>query len=111
VERGSYARQAARRKEYAAVKKTHVDGRHAADVLIYALSTCGWCRKTKELLKELGVEYDYIDVDALEPDDYEQVKAEIQKWNPMGSFPTIIVDDRECIIGFQEDKIRSVAER
>ena len=31
--------------------------------MLYALSTCQWCHKTKVLLEELGVafDYDYID--------------------------------------------------
>ena len=32
-------------------------------VTLYALSTCGWCKKTKKFLDELGVEYEYVYVD------------------------------------------------
>ena len=45
--------------------KKHVPGRNAGKVMLYALSTCVWCNKTKKLLNELGVEYDYTDVDLL----------------------------------------------
>ena len=37
--------------------------------MLYALSTCVWCRRTKQLLDQLGVEYDYVDVDLLEGGD------------------------------------------
>ncbi|MFQ5905703.1 MAG: glutaredoxin family protein [bacterium] len=43
----------------------HVEGKKKGDVLLYALSTCGWCRKTKRLLEKLRVEYDYVYVDLL----------------------------------------------
>lgn len=74
--------------------------------MIYALSTCGWCKKTKALLKELGVAYDYVDVDLLTGDDRAQATAEIEKWNPSVSFPTLVVNGSQCIIGFQPDKIK-----
>jgi hypothetical protein len=31
----------------------------------------------------------------------------VQKWNPDGSFPVLVVDDSRCIIGFREDEIRA----
>ena len=33
--------------------------------MLYALSTCGWCRRTKELLNRSKVEYEFCDVDEL----------------------------------------------
>jgi len=89
---------------------THVDGRQAAKVFLYALSTCGWCRKTKELLNELGVAYDYTDVDRLDPDEAARVREDLMKWNPRASFPTIVVDEKDCIIGFKEAELRKAVE-
>jgi len=85
---------------------THVDGKQAGQILIYALSTCGWCGKTKALLKELGVAYDYIDVDTLKGDDRSLVMEDVRKCNPSTSFPTIVIDGKDCIIGFDPDKIK-----
>jgi glutaredoxin len=85
-----------------------VAGEDRGKILVYSLSTCGWCRKTKDLLKKMGVEYSYIDVDGLEADEKETVKEEIRRWNPACSFPTIVVDDETCIKGFDEDRIREV---
>ena len=88
------------------MKTTHVEGEPCGTVLIYALSTCGWCRKTKALLNELAVAYDYVDVDLLTGDDRTAVMAEIEKWNPSRSFPTLVINGSRCIIGFQPDKIK-----
>jgi hypothetical protein len=42
----------------------HVSGKdNKHKVVLYALSTCGWCRRTKELLVEEGVDHELIDVD------------------------------------------------
>jgi glutaredoxin len=88
----------------------HVEGVHAKHtVFIYALSTCGWCRKTKALLQELGVAYDYVDVDQQEGSNKELARQEVLKWNPACSFPTIVLDGKDCLVGFQEDKLRELA--
>ena len=85
----------------------HVEGENKGKIMLYALSTCGWCRKTKELLNELGVEYEYIYVDLLEDEDADTAMDEVKKWNPRCSFPTLVIDDK-CVVGFKEDEIREV---
>jgi len=32
------------------MKMVHVEGKNAGQIILYALSTCGWCKKTRELL-------------------------------------------------------------
>jgi glutaredoxin len=88
------------------VKKEHVDGEDKWKILLYALSTCGWCRKTKQFLDDLGVAYDYIYVDLLEGDDQDKTMDDLKKWNPRCSFPTIVINDEKIISGFKEDEIR-----
>ena len=85
---------------------THVPGKNKGKVMLYALSTCGWCKKTRALLDELGVEYDYIYVDLLKGAEQEAAVSEMGKFNPATNFPTIVLDAGKCIIGFQEDDIR-----
>jgi len=84
----------------------HVDGKKKGKVLLYALSTCGWCKKTKALLNELGVAYDYIDVDLLKGSEQKATIDEIKKHNPDNNFPTMVINDIKCIIGFKEEDIR-----
>lgn len=87
----------------------HVDGANSEHkVMLYALSTCGWCKKTKKLLEELDVAYDYVDVDQLVGDEKEEVREEVTRWNPACSFPTLVIDDQRCIAGFKELEIREV---
>ncbi len=88
------------------MKIEHVSGKNAGKLMLYALSTCVWCRKTKQLLTDLGVEYDYLFVDLLVGQEKEQAIALIEKWNPDCSFPTLVVNDSKCIIGFKEDEIK-----
>lgn len=84
----------------------HVAGKNKGKVMLYALSTCGWCKKTKALLNELGVEYDYIDVDLLKGAEQDATVKEIMKYNPACNFPTMVINAKQSIIGFKEDEIR-----
>jgi glutaredoxin-like protein NrdH len=84
----------------------HVEGKDRGAIVIYALSTCMWCRMTKSLLKEIGVSYSFVDVDTLDGAEKEQAKAEIKRWNPAGSYPTIVIDGREAISGYDEAELR-----
>ena len=87
------------------MKTTHVNGKKTKKILLYALSTCQWCKKTKDLLNELGVDYDYVFVD-LADEKQEDIEKEVGKWNPELSFPVVVIDDKECIIGFKPDVLK-----
>jgi glutaredoxin len=78
------------------------------DVKLYALSTCGWCRKTKNFLDDNDVEYDLVYVDLLDKEEKDQVLTEVRKWNPRSSFPTVVVNDSESVAGFKEARLREV---
>ena len=84
----------------------HVAGKNAGRLMLYALSTCVWCNKTKKLLNDLGVEYYYANVDLLKADEKRETMKNIEKWNPDGSFPTLVINDKKCIVGFRENDIR-----
>jgi len=84
----------------------HVSGKNKGRVMLYALSTCGWCGKTKELLRELGIEFDYTYVDLLEGKEQDEAMNTVERFNPSGSFPTLVINDRKCIVGFREKEIR-----
>jgi glutaredoxin-like protein NrdH len=86
----------------------HVPGKKGPHIMLYALSTCPWCHKTKHILDEMGVEYYYEDVDLLVGDARRDVMADVERWNPSRSFPVIVVDDSRCIIGFQENELRNL---
>lgn len=83
----------------------HVDGKNKGTVMLYALSTCGWCQMTRELLKNLGVEYSYVYVDLLAGEERQRVVAEMQKFNRKNSFPTLVINNSKVIIGFRDDEI------
>jgi glutaredoxin-like protein NrdH len=98
-----------RREETMAV--VHVPGRKSGHIMLYALSTCGWCQRTRKLMEELGVEYDYEYVDQLVGEEREKAVQEVKVWNPACSFPTLVIDNEKCIVGFREDLIREALKK
>ena len=75
-------------------------------VVVYALSTCAWCRMTKQFLKDNDIEYEYIDIDLCQEEDKQKIREHIQSKGGPLSYPTVIVDDNVLITGFRADKLR-----
>lgn len=83
-----------------------VPGKNKGDIMLFALSTCVWCGKTKKLLDDLGVAYTYEYVDLLTGADRETAVKKIAAWNSSNSFPTMVINNEKCIVGFKEEEIR-----
>ncbi|MCJ7445906.1 MAG: glutaredoxin family protein [Methanotrichaceae archaeon] len=83
----------------------HVDGKDKGKITLYALSTCIWCKETKDLLSDLGAKYDYAYVDLLKGNDREVAIEQVKHYNPSCSFPTLIIGDK-CIVGYKEKEIK-----
>jgi glutaredoxin-like protein NrdH len=83
-----------------------VEGTDKGKIVLYTLSTCMWCRMAKNLLHDMGVGYEYVDVDSLPTEEKDAAKKEIKRWNPDGTYPTIIINDNLCVSGFDEVEIR-----
>ncbi len=77
-------------------------------VFVYALSTCVWCKLTKQFLNDNNIQYEFVDVDLADEKDKEKIHETIQNMGCMLSYPTIIVDDKEVINGFRKDKLTEV---
>ena len=83
-----------------------VSGENRGKITLYALSTCGWCEKTKNFLDKLGVEYSYVYVDLLDGEERESGINEVRRWNPQCSFPTTVINNEVCVVGYSEQKIK-----
>ncbi len=75
-------------------------------VTLYALSTCVWCKMTKQYLNDNSVEYQFVDVDLLNDNDKTKVHTDIISKGGVLSYPTIIVDDKTLITGFRKDLLK-----
>lgn len=75
------------------------------DVKVFSLSTCSHCKSTKKFLSDCTVKYEFVDVDLLEGDERKAILADVKKFNPKCSFPTIIIGEK-VIVGFKEEEIK-----
>jgi glutaredoxin-like protein NrdH len=87
-------------------KGNHVSGVDRGKVTMYGLSTCVWCKKTKKLLTDLGVDFEYVYVDRLEGEEENEAVEKVRRFNPSVSFPTVVVNGEKAIVGFKEKQIR-----
>jgi glutaredoxin len=74
-------------------------------VFLYTLSTCGWCKKTKEYLKESEIAYEYLNIDQCTQEEKDEAILKIKEKNIPFAFPIIIVNDDTVISGFRKKDI------
>lgn len=72
--------------------------------LVYALSTCPYCKGARAYLTEKGVEFDVIEVDFLTGAERETVLAEVKRVSGGMSFPVIVAGDA-VVVGFDRARI------
>jgi glutaredoxin-like protein NrdH len=93
------------------MNKVKVAGKNSKHkVLLYALSTCAWCKMTKKFFNDNGIEYEYVDVDLANDQDHEKIRDDIANRGADPSYPTIIVDDKKVITGFRKDLLKEALE-
>lgn len=86
---------------------TTVEGTNDSNqVFLFALSTCGWCRRTREFLEANQIAYDYIYVDLLKGAEREEALSEMKKYTERQAFPTIVINDDDVLVGLDEDKLK-----
>lgn len=85
---------------------TKIEGKNKKHkVFLYTLSTCGWCKMTKQYLKDNGVAYEYLDVDTCSKEEQKEAVEDLKKRNAPVAFPAIIINDKTLISGFKKDAL------
>ena len=79
-------------------------------VLMYAISTCGWCKRAKKFLNDNDVEYEYVDIDLSSWEDRHKIREDIQNRGGQLLYPTLIVDNKLLLTNPSPDKLREVLE-
>lgn len=83
---------------------TKVQGQKAdRGITVYALSTCGFCKRALAFLDANGFTYRYIHVDTIPLDIKNQVKAELRDtYKANVAFPFLTIGDSQHLVGFVE---------
>lgn len=82
----------------------HLDDVDSPTIAFYTTSWCGWCRKSRELLDQLGVRYQEMDVEENAAAD-----AEKERLAPGSGVPVIAFRDT-VLTGYTERGIRRMAD-
>lgn len=75
------------------------------EIDFYGLSTCIHCRNAMTYLDGCGFPYNKTLVDLLDGEEYDIVIEKVRKLNPSLSFPTILINGKDLVVGFQKDKL------
>ena len=73
------------------------------EVFVYALSTCPWCRKTKQWFTDSKIAFEYVDVDMLPVDEQDEVADKAYKLSGGRRYPVVVING-EVIVGHSPDK-------
>ena len=72
-------------------------------VFMYTLSTCPWCRKTKQFFKEHNVKFDFVDYDLEADQEQEKILEEMSKHTSNPAFPFVMIG-KEVVVGYNPEK-------
>jgi len=90
------------------INYTKVDGNNYGDIKLFALSTCGWCKKTKKFLEDNNIAFSYVYVDKLTGDDLNECLEVQKKYNKEEAYPMVAIDEDSCILGYNKAKLEKI---
>ncbi|MCX7786211.1 MAG: glutaredoxin family protein [Spirochaetes bacterium] len=75
------------------------------EVTVYALSTCGFCKRAIAYLKEKNVAFRYVYVDTLPQDLRQELKTALRDtFQRSLLYPYLVVDGNQVVTGFVKEK-------
>jgi glutaredoxin len=74
-------------------------------VFVYALSTCPWCKKTKQWFTDSQIPFEFVDVDQLKGSEQDEVSAKAHELSGGRRFPVTVING-EVIVGYNPDKFQ-----
>lgn len=73
------------------------------EVLVYTLSTCPWCRKTKQWFADSDVPFEYVDVDTLPEEEQDAAAETAYRLSGGRRFPVVVING-EVVVGHNPGK-------
>jgi len=78
------------------------------NVKMYTLSTCPWCKKTKEYFREHNIPFEFIDYDLADNEKQEMILKEMRK-NGANGFPFVKIEN-EVVVGYKPQEYSRILE-
>lgn len=79
-------------------------------VVIYALSTCLWCRKTKKYFEDKKIPFEAVDYDKQPEEKQEEMMKEMKGSGCTGSFPFTKIGSA-CVQGYDPGEFDKLLEQ
>ncbi len=79
-------------------------------VRVYAVSTCPVCRRLRGVLNDLGIEYEWLDVDKAPREEALAALDYVERVAGAAAFPVVVAGD-EVIVGLDEGRLRELVEQ
>jgi len=84
-----------------------VEGKHESNhVLLFTLTTCLRCKKTKDFLVEQDIAFEYIDVDLISWEARREIVDILVSMKIPVGFPVSVIDDSKIISGYHPDELK-----
>ena len=80
-----------------------------ADVTVYALSTCPYCKRTIKFLQERGVDFEVIFLDELGDDEKKEVIKKVHEISGSYAVPLVVKGNRH-VLGYDEKALNELVE-
>jgi len=77
--------------------------------MLYALSTCPFCKMAKKFFESRNIPFDSVDVDLLEKEEKEKTVQKVQEISGRRAFPVIVIGET-IIVGYDELRIKEALE-
>ncbi len=78
-------------------------GKTSPEITVYALSTCAFCKKGMEYLKQKGYAFRYTNVDEADVEVKREVKRQLaDRFEVVAVFPILVVNNEKAFPGFTE---------
>ena len=74
-----------------------------AKILMYTLSTCPFCRKTKKYFRDRNIPFDFVDYDQAGEKEQERIAAEMMKHTDHIAFPFVKIEDT-VVMGYNPER-------
>ena len=78
-------------------------------VMLYALSTCPFCKMAKKFFESRNIPFDSVDVDLLEKEEKDKTVQKVQEISGRRAFPVIVIGET-IIVGYDELRIKEALE-
>lgn len=75
------------------------------NIILYSLTTCGFCQAIKKMFNDLGINYQCVEADELSETEKKKAIKGLREVNPKCSFPTVVVGD-QVIVGYKVQEIK-----